>query len=117
MIIIQLGSSSEKEQLPFQSRMKWNKNEKKTVKGGGDFVNIWNLCQKMCGLTSINPNILALKHERDIEQHASNAFFEIFKCNHKKPKSCNCWLFLGGKRSFIGVSSHGIVECASRGQV
>ena len=91
--------------------------KKKTVKGGGGFVNIWNLCQKICGLTRINPNILVLKDGSDIEQHVSNAFFETFKCNHKKPKSCNCWLFLGGKRSFNGLSSHGIVECASGGQV
>ena len=65
------------------------KMKKKTVKGGGGFVNIWNLCQKICGLTSINPNILVLKHGRDIEQHVSNAFFETFKCNHKKPNGYN----------------------------
>ena len=34
-------------------------------------------------LTSINLNITAVKYGSDMEQHASNAFFEIFKCSHK----------------------------------
>ena len=47
-----------------------------------------------------------------MEQHASNAFFEIFKCSHKKPRLCNCGLFFDGEQPFIGVSPDGIVECA-----
>ena len=37
-------------------------------------------------LTSINLNITAVKYGSDMEQHASNAFFEIFKCSHKNPR-------------------------------
>ena len=48
-------------------------------KGGCGYVNMWSLCQKISGLTSINPNISAFKYGRDMEQHASNAFFENFK--------------------------------------
>ena len=66
----------------------------KFIKGGSGYVNMWSLCQKMSGLTSINPNIPALNYGRDMEQHALNAFFEIFKCSHKRPRLCNCGLFL-----------------------
>ena len=47
-----------------------------------------------------------------MEQHASNAFFEFFKCSHKKPRVCNCGLFLDGEQQFIGASPDGIVGCA-----
>ena len=67
-------------------------------------------------LSSINPNIPALKYGRDMELHASNAFFEIFKCSHKKPRLCNCGLFLDGKQPFICASPDGIVECACHGR-
>ena len=42
--------------------------------GGGGYVNMWRLCLKISGLTTSNPNIPGLKHGRDMEQHASNAF-------------------------------------------
>ena len=51
-----------------------------------------------------------------MEQHASNAFFEIFKCSHKKPRLCNCWLFLDDEQPFISASPDGIVECACYGR-
>ena len=79
-------------------------------------MNMWSLYQKISGLTSINPNIPALKYRRDMEQHASNAFFETFKCSHKEPRLCNCGLFLDGEKPFIGASPDGIVECACRDQ-
>ena len=88
----------------------------KFVKGGSGNVNMWSLCQKISGLTGINQNIPALKYGRNIKQHASNPFFEIFKCNHKKPRLCNCGLFLYGKQPFIGFSPDGIVECARHGR-
>ena len=75
----------------------------KFVKGGSGYVNMWSLCQKISGLTNINPNIPALKYGRDMEQHASNAFFEIFKCSHKKPRLCNCGLFLDGEQPLVLV--------------
>ena len=84
----------------------------KFVKGGGSYVNLWSLCQKISGLTSISPNIPALKYGRDMEQHASNACFEIFKCSHKKPRLHNCGLFLDGEQPLIGAGPDGIVECA-----
>ena len=66
---------------------------------------MWSLCWKTSGLTSINPNITALKYGRDMEQHASNAFFEILKCSHKKPRPSNCGLFLDVEQPFIDASS------------
>ena len=53
---------------------------------------MWSL--KVYGLTSINPNITALTYGRDMEQHASNAIFEIFKCSPKEPRLSSCGLFL-----------------------
>ena len=88
----------------------------KFVKGGGGYVNMWSLCQKISDLISINPNIPTLMYGRDMEQHASNAFFEIFKCSHKKPRLSNCGLFLDGEQPFIGTSPDRIVECACPGQ-
>ena len=87
----------------------------KFVKGGSGYVNMSSLCQKLSSLISINPDIPALKYGRDMEQHASNAFFEIFKCSHKKPRLCNCGLFLDGEQIFIGASPDGIAECACNG--
>ena len=66
---------------------------------------MWSLWQK----------ISALKYGRDMEQHASNTFFESFKCNHKKPRLSNCGLFLDGEQPFIGASPDGIVECPCHG--
>ena len=88
----------------------------KFVKVGIGYVNMWNLCQKISGLTSINPNIPTLKYGRDMEQHAFNVFFELFKSSHKKPRLCNCGLFLDGEQPFIGVSPDGILECACYGR-
>ena len=68
----------------------------KFVKEGSGYMNMWSLCQKMSGLTSINPNIAAITYGRNMEQHASNAFFEILKCSHKKLS--NCGLFLDGEK-------------------
>ena len=87
----------------------------KFVKGGIGYINMQSLCQKISGLTRINPNIPALKYGRDMEQHASNSFFEIFKCSHKQPRLCNCELFLDGEQAFIGASLDGTVECACYG--
>ena len=89
----------------------WNKTIK-FVKGWSGYMDVWSLCQKIFGLTSINPNISALKYGRDMEQHASNTFFEIFKCGHKKPRLFNWGLFLDGEQTFIGACPDGIVECA-----
>ena len=47
--------------------------------------------------------IPAINYGRDLEQHASNAFFKIFKCSHKKPRLSNCVSFLDGEQSFIGI--------------
>ena len=54
-----------------------------------------NMCSlKVYGLTSINPNITALTYGKDMEQHASNAFFEILKCSLKEPRLSSYGLFL-----------------------
>ena len=49
----------------------------KFVKGGGGYVNMWISRQEISGITSIKPNIDAFKYGRDMEQHASNAFFDL----------------------------------------
>ena len=76
--------------VPVQKRnnycfkVAWNKNYKikyeitwnktiKFVKGESVYMN--RKCQKIFGLTSINPNISALKYGRYMEQHSSNSFF------------------------------------------
>ena len=87
----------------------------KFVKVGIGYVNMWNLCQKISGLTSINPNIPTLKYGRDMEQHSFNVFFELFKSSHKKPRLSNCELFLDGEQPFIGATPDGIAECACHG--
>ena len=51
-----------------------------------------------------------------MEQHASNAFFEIFKCSHKKPKLCKCGIFFDGEQPFISATPDGIVEYACHGR-
>ena len=51
-----------------------------------------------------------------MEQHASNAFLDIFKQNHKKTNLSNCGLFLDGEHPFIGGSPDGIVKCACPGR-
>ena len=42
----------------------------KFIKGGGGYINMWSLSQKISGLTLTSPNIPALKYGRDMEQHA-----------------------------------------------
>lgn len=56
----------------------------KFVKGGGGYENMWNLCQKISGLTSINPNMPALEYRRDMEQQTSNAFYEFLNAAIKR---------------------------------
>ena len=82
------------------------------VEGESGYVNMWSSCQKISGLISINPNIPGLTYGRDMEQHAFNAFFEIFKCNRRNLRLCNCGLFLDREQLFIRASPDGIVECS-----
>ena len=63
---------------------------------------MWSLCQKISGLTSINPYIHALNYGRDMEQHACNAFFEIFNAATKSQGYVvECY--------FLMVSNHSLV--------
>ena len=87
----------------------------KFVKGESGYVNMWSLCQKISGLISINPNIPGRQYGRDMEQHAFKAFFEIFKCNRRNLRLCNCGLFLDCEQLFISASPDGIVECSCHG--
>ena len=80
---------------------------------GGGYVKMWSLCQKTSGLTNITS---ALKYVRNMEQQASNAFFEAFKCSHKKPRLSYCGLFLKDERPSIGASPDGILKCACHGR-
>ena len=43
----------------------------KIVKGGGGYVSIWDLVQKISGHIFTNPNIPALKCGREMEPHAA----------------------------------------------
>ena len=79
-------------------------------------MNMWSLWQKISDLTSIYPNMPALKYGRDMEQRASNVFFEICKRSHIMPRLSNCGLFLDGKQPFPGARPDVIVECACHGR-
>jgi len=83
----------------------------KFITGKGGYVNMWSLCQKISGL-----DIPVLKYGREMEKHALNAFFDIFKQEHKNPKLINCGLFLDDKHPFIGASPDGIIECTCHGR-
>ena len=62
----------------------------KFTKGGGIYVNMWSLSQKISGLTLVNSNIPALKYGREMEEHAANTFMDMFKKTHKKSQLINC---------------------------
>ena len=79
-------------------------------------MNMWSLWQKISDLTSIYPNMPALKYGRDVEQHASNVFFEICKRSHIMPRLSSCGLFFDGKQPFSGARPDVIVECACHGR-
>ena len=51
-----------------------------------------------------------------MEQHGSNASFEILKCSQKEPRLCNCGLFFDVEQPFIVANPDGIVECACHGR-
>ena len=85
---------------------------KKVKKGGGGYVNLWQLFQNVSGLVFVNPNIPALKYGRSMEENAVNGFFNIKAKIHKNLKLLDCGLFLDKDNSFIGASPDRIVSCS-----
>ena len=58
----------------------------KLYKGNGAVVNLWNVFQKISGLTFVNPNIVSLKYGRAMEPNAANSFFDLLSKQHKNKK-------------------------------
>ena len=85
---------------------------KKLKKGGGSYVNLWQLFQKISGLVFTNPNIPALKYGRSMEENAVNEFFNIKSKEHKDFKLIDCGLFLDNAKPFIGASPDRIISCS-----
>ena len=80
-------------------------------RGGGGYVNLWQVFQKISGLTFINPNIPALKYGRSMEINAVNNFIDVISPSHKNFKVFESGLFLDKIDPFIGASPDRIVTC------
>jgi len=85
---------------------------KKIKAGGGGYVNMWALNQKIAGLTFVNPNIPALKYGRDMEINAANSFDDLMKTKHKNYKSTECGLFIDKTMPYVGASPDRIMVCS-----
>ena len=72
----------------------------------GNNTNLWNLIQKVAGLTFVSPNIPALKYGRAMENVAADKLIEVLNISHSKVDFQNCGLFLHEIHPFIG-SCHG----------
>lgn len=84
----------------------------KVIKGGGGYVNMWSLNQKVSGLAFVNPDIPALKYGRTMEIEAVNMFCDVMKKRHKDFRSEKCGLFLHENLPFIGASPDRIIYCS-----
>lgn len=84
---------------------------KKVKSGGGGFVIIWALNQKVSGMSFISPNIPALKYGRTMEINAVNAFKDNFLQGHKNVKVLECGLYLDKNTPYIGASPDRIIAC------
>lgn len=73
---------------------------KRVAKGGGGYIDMWALNQKVSGLTFVDPNIPALKYGRTMESDAVNTFYSIFKSDHKDVVFSECGLYLDSEIPF-----------------
>ena len=85
---------------------------KKVVSGGGGVVNLWSSFQNVSGFTYKNPNIPALKYEREMEGHAAEKFKEVISAKeHKNLSLKQSGVFLDKTYPVIGASPDRIVKC------
>lgn len=87
------------------------KMNKVLLKKGSD-KSIWNLIQKVSGLTFVPPSLPALKYGRETEKTAAEKLVRLYKKEHKKVKFHDCGLFLNKEYPFIGASPDGLLECS-----
>ena len=83
----------------------------KISKGGGVYVDIFQLNQSASGLKYVPKDLPALKYGRDMEKEAAITFLENMKAYRKNPKLKVCGLFLDKCAPFIGASPDRIFEC------
>ena len=83
----------------------------KLQKNGRESVNLWQVFQKISGLTFINPNIPALKYGRAMEENAVNEFYNQLSKSHRNAKLLECGLFLDRDNPYIGASPDRMVTC------
>ena len=82
----------------------------KISKGGGGYVDMFQLNQSVSGLKYIPKDLPALKYGHDMEKEAAITFLENMKAHHKNPKLKVCGLFLDKCPPFIGASPDRIFE-------
>ena len=86
-------------------------------KDGDHSEKMWSLIKNVSGMTSINPNLPALKYGRDMEPLAANRLFDILKVKHKKLKMKEPGLHLDVDKLFIGSSPDRIISCLCHGKM
>uniref|UniRef100_A0A7M5XHH3 YqaJ viral recombinase domain-containing protein n=1 Tax=Clytia hemisphaerica TaxID=252671 RepID=A0A7M5XHH3_9CNID len=74
-------------------------------------VLMWSLTKKVAGFSFVNPNIPALKYDRNMEPLAASNFLELMKTKHKGAKLVECGLFLDKEKPYIGASPDGVFFC------
>eukprot|EP00111_Clytia_hemisphaerica_P008845 TCONS_00025847-protein len=72
---------------------------------------MWSLTKKVAGFSFVNPNIPALKYDRNMEPLAASNFLELMKTKHKGAKLVECGLFLDKEKPYIGASPDGVFFC------
>jgi len=75
------------------------------------YENLWQIFQKISGLTFVSPDIPALKYRQAMEENAANEFLNHFSKQHINLKLHECGLFLDEKEPFIGASPDRIMTC------
>ena len=83
----------------------------KISKGGGGYVDMFQLNQSVSGLNYVPNDLPALKYGRDMEKEAAITFLENMKAHHKNLKLNVCGMFLDKCPPFIGASPDRIFEC------
>ena len=81
------------------------------IRKGQCEIDLWQLFQKVSGLTFVNPNIPALKYGRAMEPIAANECYNLLSVSHKNLKILECGLFLDRRDPYIGASPDGLLVC------
>ena len=89
---------------------------KQIRKGGGSVGNIWSFKETISGNNFFNPNIPALRYEKDVEIEPVYIFAEYITNYHQDCIISECELVLDESMPFIGASLDRLMLCSCCGK-